>query len=123
LIHSASVASRATVRVTGIQEGRRVAFEVPANLDGESRHNALPAVWARARIQDWGDEMTYSPVAAEIAPQIRRLALQYGLVSDFTAFVAVDASARTAGDSGTTVVQPVPVPQGVKHETSVQEKP
>jgi hypothetical protein len=33
--------------------------------------------------------------------------------------VAVDASERTAGDRGTTVYQAVPVPNGVRYETTV----
>ena len=45
----------------------------------------------------------------------------YSLLSKFTAFVAVDASRVTAGDHGTTVVQPVPVPAGVRYETTVAD--
>jgi Ca-activated chloride channel family protein len=47
--------------------------------------------------------------------------MEYGLMSAFTAFVAVDSMTRTAGDFGTTVVTPVPVPEGVRYETSVNE--
>jgi Ca-activated chloride channel family protein len=42
-------------------------------------------------------------------------------MSAFTSFVAVDSSVRTAGEHGTTVSVPVPVPDGVKYETTVQE--
>ena len=51
---------------------------------------------------------------------IRRTALDYQLMSDYTAFVAVDASQRTSGSYGVTVVQPVPVPAGVRYETTVR---
>ena len=43
-------------------------------------------------------------------------------MSDYTAFVAVDASRRTAGGHGTTVHQAVPVPEGVRYETTVGEQ-
>ena len=64
-------------------------------------------------------------VAAErdghlLAAQIRQTALDYELMSDYTSFVAVDASAITAGSSGTTVYQAVPVPEGVRYETAVE---
>ena len=36
-----------------------------------------------------------------------------------TAFVAVDSMNRTSGDYGTTVPMPVPVPEGVRYDTTV----
>jgi Ca-activated chloride channel family protein len=42
-------------------------------------------------------------------------------MSAYTAFVAVDSKTKTAGVYGTTVPVPVPVPQGVKYETTVSE--
>ena len=42
-------------------------------------------------------------------------------MSAYTAFVAVDSTTRTAGEYGTTVVTPVPVPEGVRYETTVPE--
>ena len=56
----------------------------------------------------------------ELAGMIRQTALDYELMSDYTAFVAVDASQPTPGNFGVTVVQPVPVPAGVRYETTVQ---
>jgi len=54
--------------------------------------------------------------------EIRATAIEYGLLSQYTAFVAVDSSRVTEGSSGTTVPVPVPVPAGVKYETTVPEK-
>ena len=58
---------------------------------------------------------------AELPDQIKQVALQYGLMSAYTAFVAVDSLTRTTGDFGTTVAIPVPVPEGVRYDTTVQE--
>ena len=52
---------------------------------------------------------------------IKGIALEYGLVSAFTAFVAVDSLSQTEGEYGTTVNVPVPVPEGVRYETTVTE--
>ena len=49
-------------------------------------------------------------------------ALQYQLMSAYTSFVAVDTSHRTEGEQGTTVHQAVPVPVGVRYETTVDPK-
>jgi len=45
------------------------------------------------------------------------------LRSSFTAFVAVDASRRTEGTQGVTVPVAVPVPEGVRYDTTVNERP
>ena len=71
------------------------------------------------KIADLADRATHEDPAA-IAPQIKRVALDYGLMSAYTAFVAVDSSTRTAGTQGTTVFVPVPVPDGVPYETTVE---
>ena len=58
----------------------------------------------------------------ELPTQIRRIALDYGLMSAYTAMVAVDSLTRTAGDHGVSVAVPVPIPEGVRYETTVQER-
>ena len=57
----------------------------------------------------------------ELPSQIKEIALNYSLMSNFTAFVAVDSSHRTEGARGTTVTQVLPVPEGVEYETTVRE--
>jgi Ca-activated chloride channel family protein len=57
-----------------------------------------------------------------INQEIRQVALDYNLMSAFTAFVAVDASRRTEGTVGVTVPVAVPVPEGVRYETTVSER-
>lgn len=42
-------------------------------------------------------------------------------MSAYTAFVAVDSTRQTAGDHGVTVAVPVPVPDGVRYDTTVQD--
>ena len=49
------------------------------------------------------------------------MALEYGLMPAYTAFVAVDSLTRTAGDHGVSVAVPVPVPEGVRYDTTVTE--
>jgi Ca-activated chloride channel family protein len=42
-------------------------------------------------------------------------------MSSYTAFIAVDSSRQTMGDHGLSVTVPVPVPYGVRYDTTVQE--
>jgi Ca-activated chloride channel family protein len=53
--------------------------------------------------------------------QVKQVALDFNLMSAFTAFVAVDSATRTKAGQGTTVPVAVPVPEGVNHKTTVQE--
>jgi Ca-activated chloride channel homolog len=111
----------ALVRVTGRIAGEPIALPVPANVnDATATHNGLPSIWARMKIADLADESTYAP-DADLPIQIKQVALDYGLMSAFTAFVAVDSTRRTEGSEGTTVPVAVPVPEGVKYDTTVQE--
>ena len=49
-----------------------------------------------------------------------RVALRHQLASSYTSFVAVDSSMRTEGTHGVTVHQAVPVPDGVRYDTTVE---
>ncbi len=111
----------APIRVTGKVAGQRLDFSVPVDQETTAAHKALPSVWARMKIADLSDESTYAP-NPELPDQIKQVALDYGLMSAFTAFVAVDSSQQTAGAEGTTVPVAVPVPEGVKYSTTVPEK-
>jgi Ca-activated chloride channel homolog len=106
------------LRVKGSMGGQPWSTEIA--LKGTT-HPALPAVWARAKIASLDDRMSISSDTMECLGAIKATALAYGLMSDFTAFVAVDSLSRTEGQFGTTVVQPVPTPKGVPYETTVEK--
>ena len=111
----------ATVRVHGKVGADEREMPLPVNVaDAKNAHAGIASVWARMRIADLGDRATYEN-NPELADLIKQTALDYGLMSAFTAFVAVDTTQRTAGDHGTTVATPVPVPEGVRYETTVPQ--
>jgi Ca-activated chloride channel family protein len=73
------------------------------------------------KIADLADQTTYAP-NVELQEQIKHVALDYGLMSAFTAFLAVDSTRQTEGTEGTPVPVTVPAPEGVKYHTAVPEK-
>ena len=87
--------------------------------DTSAQHPGIASVWARKRIEDMVNRSNYDR-NSDLLGQIKRVALEYNLMSAYTAFVAVDSSRKTAGDHGVSVAVPVPVPDGVKYETTVQ---
>ncbi|MBN2505775.1 MAG: VWA domain-containing protein [Verrucomicrobia bacterium] len=109
----------AEIRITGHAGAQpvQVSLHAPA-VQSAAAHPALPHVWARMKIADLYDQWAFRPDPG-VAEAIRKVALEYGLMSAYTAFVAVDASRRTVGREGTTVPVAVPVPDGVRYETTV----
>ena len=110
---------RKAVRVLGSSGGERLTLMSAADVDG-SAGSSLAKVWARLRIADLANRQTWAgDPHGELGDAIRNTALRYQLVSNYTSFVAVDSSLKTGGDHGITVRQPVPVPDGVRYETTV----
>ncbi len=107
------------VTVHGRVAGQPAAIEVPIAAEAESKRPAIAQIWARMKILDLAERSLWEAQGSELLDQIKRVALEYSLMSKFTAFVAVDSSRVTDGDHGVTVVQPVPVPAGVQYDTTV----
>jgi Ca-activated chloride channel family protein len=106
-----------TIKLKGVIAGEKREIPIAVNFDGATQPG-IGAVWARMKIADLAERSTYEPVA-DLTGQIKSTALEFGLMSSFTAFVAVDSTEKTAGDHGTSVAVPVPVPEGVRYETTV----
>jgi Ca-activated chloride channel family protein len=109
------------IRINGMAAGQPVQVSVPAPLgSAAAADNSIPAVWARMKMAELADQSTYL-TDSELPEAIKHVALDYGLMSPFTAFVAVDSTHRTEGSEGTTVPVAVPVPEGVKYKTTVDD--
>jgi Ca-activated chloride channel family protein len=108
----------APIRLSGNAGGEKMQFEVPVTTTGTTTNNGLASIWARTKIAELAEQSTYEP-NLNWAGQIKKVALDYSLMSSFTAFIAVDSTHRTAGAEGTTVPVSVSVPEGVKYETTV----
>jgi Ca-activated chloride channel family protein len=111
----------ATVKVRGKVGGETREIAIPVNFDDRvANHAGIKSVWARGKIADLYDRTTYEG-NPDLPAEVKQVALEHGLMSAYTAFVAVDSSTKTAGEHGTTVAVPVPVPAGVRYETTVPE--
>ena len=109
------------IRVNGKAAGQTVQASFAMEPEAVGEHSTLASVWARLHIAELMDQSMWNE-NPELPGEIKEIALQYGLMSAYTSFVAVDSSSRTAGTEGTTVHVSVPVPEGVKYETAVQEQ-
>src|SRR5690606_26480968 len=94
-----------SLTVQGRAGGESVAFMTGAE-DSAPEQSFIASLWARLRIADLADRLAFTADPnGELVREIRDTALAHGLMSEYTAFVAVDASEQTAGAHGTTVYQ------------------
>ena len=109
-----------SISISGLAAGERRTLAVA--LDKNTTAGAsLAKVWARTRIAELADRQARSgDPGGELREAIANTALRHQLVSNYTSFVAVDSLMRTAGDHGVTVHQAVPVPDGVRYDTTVE---
>ena len=114
-----SLTRNKAVAISGMAGDAPRSIMVPVDLDSAEGHKGLPSVWARTRIAD----LSYSMLKENdqrLSGEIKKVALEYCLMSDYTAFVAVDSLSKTAGGAGKTVQVPVEVPEGVRYDTTVE---
>lgn len=104
---------RATVTIRGKQAGRDVRFAVPVVLpERADDHPAIATVWARERIAELSRRRVRK-ADPELDRQIIELSIASRVLTELTAFVAVDRSRVTAGGAPVRVAVPVEVPDAV----------
>jgi hypothetical protein len=100
--------------------------QVVVNLPPSGPHSAaagnpaVPSLWARAKVADLmmrdmkGLQSGQFP--ADLKAQVIALGLEYGLMTQFTSFVAVEELTVTSGGKPITVQVPVEMPAGVSYQ-------
>jgi Ca-activated chloride channel family protein len=83
--------------------------------ESERMNSALPALWARTRIRELLLARWVDP-EHDVTAEVTRLALDYGILSPYTAFVATDGRVVADPAKSRTIVQPLPAPEGVGGE-------
>ena len=63
----------------------------------------------------------YNELAVERREAMISLSEEQKILCEYTAFLAVDSLSKRRVDFGTTVKVPVPVPDGVRYETTVNQ--
>jgi Ca-activated chloride channel family protein len=103
-------------RYTGSPDGSVVVSGLPdwrtPVTATKSDNPALAALWARALIRDLEDAYLTESAKVPLEEQIVATSLKYGVLSRFTAFVAVDNRVVNEGGKTHRVTQPVDLPSG-----------
>jgi Ca-activated chloride channel family protein len=110
-------AANGTIKLRGKVAGQPYERTINVNLPAaESANDSLASLWARTRIDDLSSASrgaTTPQKGAEIDKQITDLALEFGLMSNFTSFVAVEEVVKNPNGSPNRVDVPSVTPEGV----------
>ena len=115
-----------TIKLKGKVAGQDYVREIAVNMpETESANDVLSTLWARTRI----DELSSTRLKAqdqklggEIDSQITNIGLEFGLLTSFTSFVAVEERVVNQNGKPTTVQVPVELPEGVRGDKIVSKK-
>ena len=102
------------LKITGIAAGgERYEQTLDVNFEKGNSNLGIAQLWGRARIKDLMNQMFGGEVKS-LVDAVTQTALNYRLLSQYTAFVAVSEEVRVNPDGGkVTVNVPVEMPQGV----------
>jgi Ca-activated chloride channel family protein len=112
---------KGVLRLHGKQAGRDFVREIAVALPADQpAHRVLATLWARRKVdalmaQNWSGVQSGNPVP-EIKNAITKLGVDFGLMTQFTSFVAVEQAIRTEGGVPMRVDVPVEMPAGVSYE-------
>lgn len=114
-----SAPGRAVLTVTGRLGTESWKRDIPLNLTSQGNAGAgLPSLWARRRIddltrQDWLASAKPNHDSSTLVKSVTDLGLQYGLMTPYTSFVAVESKVVNVGGRQVRVQVPVEMADGV----------
>jgi Ca-activated chloride channel family protein len=109
------------ITVRGQTANGRFERTIDVDLPGDKPdHDVLATLWARERVewvmnQDWLGAQLGKP-DRDVKGAVTQLGLEFGLVTQYTSFVAVEERVITKGGKPQTVQVPVEMPDGVSYE-------
>jgi Ca-activated chloride channel family protein len=112
---------RGIIRLKGKMAGRDFVREIAVDLpEAEAQHKVLASLWARQRIDDLMGQDYNGAQQGKLKPELQEtitgLGLEYGLMTQFTSFVAVEEMIVTDGGQPRRIEVPVEAPEGVNRE-------
>jgi Ca-activated chloride channel homolog len=116
------------VTVTGMLGNRPWSRTIDLNFPAsDPGSGALSALWARKRITDLQTQrsiaLIYRKNTGPYIQQITDLGLHYGLMTEYTSFVAVEDKVVNSGGQSTTVQVPVDLASGVSNDMATAQQP
>ncbi len=108
---------KGVIRLRGFMSGQEFVRDIPVELpEQESQHDVLATLWARRKVDDLMVQdmsgMQAGKMSDKLKSEIVGLGLTFGMMTQFTSFVAVEDSIPTDGIEPRRVDVPVESPAG-----------
>lgn len=119
-------AGRGVVRLKGRMGGNAFEREIEVTLpESQPEHDVLATLWARRRVDDLMSEdyegAQRGRTRDDLREAVTNIGLEYGLMTQFTSFVAVEEMTLTDGGEPRRVDVPVELPEGMKEQAEMEE--
>lgn len=116
-----SGAGKGTVVINGMLGGKPWSKRFTVELPKEDKTgSAIATLWAREKVDDLMRENWLAHVAgaekSDVVPTIEALGMQFGIVTQYTSFVAVEQKVVNVGGQQRRVNVPIEMPEGVSYE-------
>jgi len=107
--------AKGTIKLKGTFAGSPYERSIDVTLpETEAANDSLASLWARQRIDELSSEMLNAKAPARQVKQITDLGLEFGLMTRFTSFVAVEERIVNRSGKPVKVEVPVAAPEGVE---------
>jgi len=103
-------------KVAGMPYEREIAVNLPA---AESANDVLATLWARKRVDELSSDALKSKTPQKVNDEITNLGLDFGILTNFTSFVAVEERIVNQNGKPVKVQVPVAIPEGVDRKMAV----
>lgn len=104
------------IKINGFIKDKKVALPLNVHFQSVNTENdAIKTLWARHKIKDL--KLQSPSLPQETVEMITNVALEFKIMSEYTAFVAVEDQVRADGTVEPVIVNvPIPMPAGVSYE-------
>ncbi len=107
--------AKGKIHIQGNQNHKKIEQTLSvAQAVNSNQFSAIRYLWARQKIKELSDYERIAP-SSEKKSAITNLGLSYNLLTQYTAFIAIDEVSSNPGGLNQTVSQPLPLPKGVSH--------
>jgi Ca-activated chloride channel family protein len=119
-------AGRGTVRLRGRMGSNAFERDIAVTLpESQTEHDVLATLWARRRVEDFMSQDYTGAQGGRMRDDLREavtnLGLEYGLMTQFTSFVAVEEMTLTDGGVPRRVDVPVELPEGMAEQNALEQ--
>jgi Ca-activated chloride channel family protein len=113
------------ITVTGMHGGKPWSKTISASLPPLAKNPSIMSLWARDRVDSLTRQnyvSSFSPEGKDLEGAITDMALDFGIMTQYTSFVAVESRVVNIGGKQRTIRVPVEMADGVSYEGAADQE-